>query len=450
MRDLKLYQRIKQFCQDGIDFAAKLVGSGEEIPNRIAEKYIVVDDHTVSEEKTVMIDWFKLIINKESEIQRLDSYIKAAAALNDHKVLGPQVKNLVGTGGSMRRIDANELLRILLLDLLMENAEPVFEEKKFNQIYERMENWYYAEKLRFRYFSPISNFSMEQDRLELAPNFAIVKITKEDKERLLASSSAFNPTYHLLAFKEYAFEYIADQLKYIGDDRPQEIEVRLQPQEAARSLFKDARSALRLFKAGLIGFNYMWMLDTIWNFQGTSSTFNNTDPVDYHGTPLKLSKEEVDEFLELWKRYRKISERGLKKILNAVARLNFGTSRGNPEDKIVDYYVGFESLFLNDNNPELKYRLALFVAHWLGTDALDRKKIYKMISKGYDQRSKIVHGGNPKQTINIDGSDLSISQQAELVEAYLRSAVKKFIVECDTNDENEIQLVEKLRDKILE
>lgn len=450
MHDPKLYDQIKQFCKDGIEYASKqLAKLGDKTPTRIAEKFLIVDDHTTSHQQDVVIDWSRLIFSIEKNLQKLDSYKNAATSLNSHRVFSRQLNTLVGTASFMRRIETDELLlRSLLTSLFMESNEAIFDEERLKKLYEKMENWFYSKTLRYKYFAPISNFSMEQDRLKLAPGFAIVKITKEEKERLLSISSAFHSTFPILASKEYAFEFITDQPKYIGD-RPENPEERLQPQNTAQALFRDASSALRLYKPSLIGFNHVWILDTLWEFPGIHSTSSNAGPVDYVGDHMKLEVREIPEFLTLWKRYKKVTQRSLKKILSSVSRLNFGTERGRAEDKLVDYYVGFESLFLNDNNPELSYRLALLVAHWLGVDHTDRKKIYTIIKEGYDQRSTIVHGGEPEKTIKVGGRDISFTEHTKLIEEYLRLAIKKFIVECADNDKNETQLVEELRDRIL-
>lgn len=163
-----------------------------------------------------------------------------------------------------------------------------------------------------------------------------------------------------------------------------------------------------------------------------------------------LSNQEVPEFLELFKKYKDISAKNRKKIINAVNRLSFGTERLRPEDQITDYFIGLEGLFLSDNNPELKYRLALSVAHWLGKNLEDKKKIFNIISMGYVQRSSIVHGGDAKHNMRIGGTLTTIVDHTKLVENYLRHATKKFVAECSDKDKSEDQLLIELRDKILD
>lgn len=450
MKDPDLYKQIRIFCNDGVELIAKAVAvSSADIPTRVAENFVVVDDHTVSQKQSMEIDWSRLVIKQEKELQKLSCYQNTVKTLESHTVIGPQMNTLIGSSGFMRRMDATELLRIILTTVLMEKNEASLDESLFNPLYEKIENFLYTDVFHYRYFAPISNFSMDVDELPLGDNLRIVKITKEDKERLMSTSNAFNSTYSVLAFKECAFEFLVDQEKIIGESTTPLASQQL-PSEVARATFDKVCAALRLYKEGLIGINQIWAINEDWDFFGNSFYFTHKGPTEFYGSKMTLSAQEIPEFLELFKKYEDISSKNRKKVINAVNRLSFGTERMRPEDQITDYFIGLEGLFLSDNNPELKYRLALSVAHWLGQDLEDRKKIYQIISKGYDQRSSIVHGGGARSDINISGVATTIADHTKLVENYLRYATKKFVVECSDQNKSEEQLLTELRDKILE
>ena len=308
-----------------------------------------------------------------------------------------------------------------------------------------MKSFFYADVFHYRYFAPISNFSSEQDTIELSVNFKIVKISKEDKERFLIGPDTFHSVFSDVAFKEFAFELTIDQEKRIGEHSPSQDN----PETKARQLFDKACASLRLYKEGLVGFNRIWSLNQNWDFFGTSSSFSN-GPANFYGEKMHLSKDEIPEYLDLLKMYEGISDKNRNKIVNAVNRLSLGTERARPEDKILDFFIGLESLFLNDKDPELKYRLSLYMAHWLGQDVDDRKKIFGIISKGYDQRSFIVHGGNAKNDLNVNGSVLPIDLHAKSVGDYLRQATKKFVKESYNQNKTENKLIDELREKILD
>ena len=103
-------------------------------------------------------------------------------------------------------------------------------------------------------------------------------------------------------------------------------------------------------------------------------------------------------------------EAHLTDVLDALTeprfrKLGTATSRWmkskNPSDGLVDQFVDLrmviESLFLqdfaNENSQELRFRLALFGAWFLGTDFQDRKLIRKTLRAAYDRASGAVHTG---------------------------------------------------------
>lgn len=185
MKDPDLHKQIKIFCNNGVELIAKAIaGSSADVPTRVAENFVVVDDHTVSQKQSVEIDWSRLVIKREKELELLSSYQNAIKSLENHTTIGPQMNTLIGTGGFMRRMDAKELLRITLTSLLMEKNETLLDESLFNPLYEKIENFLLTDTFHYKYFAPISNFSMDVDEIILGENLRIVKITKEDKEKL--------------------------------------------------------------------------------------------------------------------------------------------------------------------------------------------------------------------------------------------------------------------------
>ena len=74
-------------------------------------------------------------------------------------------------------------------------------------------------------------------------------------------------------------------------------------------------------------------------------------------------------------------------------------------DKFIDLRTALESLylqdFLNEQSQEMRFRLALFGAWHLGVDFEDRKAIRKKLRDAYDTASGAVHGGDLKDTPEI-------------------------------------------------
>jgi len=82
----------------------------------------------------------------------------------------------------------------------------------------------------------------------------------------------------------------------------------------------------------------------------------------------------------------------------AQRRLSLGIGRRNLEDRLIDYMIGLEALYLPDGNLELSFRLSLRIAFLLRTDPSERKETYYFVKKMYGTRSDIVHGKKRKLT----------------------------------------------------
>lgn len=66
--------------------------------------------------------------------------------------------------------------------------------------------------------------------------------------------------------------------------------------------------------------------------------------------------------------------------------------RINDDDRLIDYWIGLESLFSPDSSQEVKFRASLRIAAYLGNTAAEREQIYQDMRHSYDWRSAVVHG----------------------------------------------------------
>ena len=113
-------------------------------------------------------------------------------------------------------------------------------------------------------------------------------------------------------------------------------------------------------------------------------------PVPYH-----LTKESVDTLSSLTVRLPQVKADSVRvaifrfNIANERTQLAYG--RDQPEDKLIDYWIALEALFL-PHDQELSYRAALRISYFLGADADDRKLKFEAIKDSYDARSWVVHG----------------------------------------------------------
>jgi hypothetical protein len=99
----------------------------------------------------------------------------------------------------------------------------------------------------------------------------------------------------------------------------------------------------------------------------------------------------------------------------ALRRFNSSYS-GEPEDRLIDQMIAFESLYIGERD-ELAYKLRLRAAFLLGKQ---RAKIFKDMSKAYKLRSDIVHGNKQVELFELE-------EIIPKTEEYLRQSIRKFL-----------------------
>jgi hypothetical protein len=111
----------------------------------------------------------------------------------------------------------------------------------------------------------------------------------------------------------------------------------------------------------------------------------------------------------------------------ARRRLSLGVERKNPEDKLIDYMIGLEALYLPDGNAELSFRLSVRVAFLMFPET-NKKDTFNFLRRIYEVRSSIVHGN--KYELN--------TEDIKRLEELLRKSVLLWI-----EDKNNFSVTEK-------
>jgi hypothetical protein len=97
------------------------------------------------------------------------------------------------------------------------------------------------------------------------------------------------------------------------------------------------------------------------------------------------------------------------------------------EDKVIDYMIGLEALYLpGSDNANVSLRLQTRVASSLFLDPLKRSETTKFIKNMYDVRSIVMHGNDEKRKQRTLRTYLN-SDNVEKLENLLRSSIMKWI-----------------------
>ena len=136
----------------------------------------------------------------------------------------------------------------------------------------------------------------------------------------------------------------------------------------------------------------------------TSSLETGVSTVELSGSGiLELSEERIGSTLHA---LRCADER----TRLAVSRWKMAKNHHRSlRDRFIDLRIALESLFLPQQpDQELKFRLAVSGAWFVGQDAADRRRVWDTLRTAYDLSSTAVHGGDMKKRKTKDKSSNAV------------------------------------------
>lgn len=200
--------------------------------------------------------------------------------------------------------------------------------------------------------------------------------------------------------------------------------------------------------------NTMVMFDYFWEFS-TVDVFRSDDverkiwylgPI---GRKVEVGQSEIEEAIRLYKILEIFDQKAMgphdqkaKGIFwIASERWRKSKTHQNSEDKIIDLCIAFESLYLSGINDELKFRLSVRAAWFLGKNKDDQKRLLTVFKKIYDCRSTIIHGGElRKRTVTIDNKTIPVSEliteAQDLCQKSIVKILKKYSEDGKYPDDN--------------
>jgi Apea-like HEPN len=157
-------------------------------------------------------------------------------------------------------------------------------------------------------------------------------------------------------------------------------------------------------------------------------------PRPFTGPGYTVNAAGCQELQNIWTLAHNESVPQNKALALALRRLGFATRHDRPEDRLLDIFIASEAFYLTDSagdakdRGELKYRLALRAAVWSeGTlDDWSKRQVFQHMRRGYDVRSTIAHGGEPKPTdLKVKDDRVDLRTFVHTTEEIVRAALYK-------------------------
>lgn len=405
-----LYTKYRVFVEAGLRLLRERAQKGVKWYGKNKSKVVFGEKNSLSVDYERELSYSIFISNNEQAIKNLPEYVESDNEIKKH----PNYRNAIG------------MVPFTFLTEFVEKTKSLdFNETVFNEVHADFENFLLTLETSYKLRAPISGFSMDSEVIILEPSIRIKKMTAEEIGETIDSLGYFYSRFEAMSYR-YRIEIDYKAKENAGPGKNPHVE--------AIDTIKKIISALRLFKCGDVCSEFYYYFPVSWTIfaRGIASSSNPNVPTRARIKPeLKLENSEVEGFKVFWTFYKEI----ILKLNNflflntAINRLNFAYDNTRVEDRLIDYMIAFEALFLKGNeDQELNYRLALRTAVLLTESSGFREEIFKSMKTAYKLRSLVVHGKNfYRLQQDLESKHKSINQFIVNIEEYLRAAIKKFL-----------------------
>lgn len=423
------------------DSLSALTKKSLEIIKNSAEKDLVVipdstwepqDNDTYVMHNIERTLWPIVLGKAKDEIMKTEEFNTFSEVTKSDKIISSQLDKRVGTRMGMKRLEIFDIVLKSISSFLADTEIISFNDSVFKEKYLKIENLLYSKEIEFERITPLCGFFTDTNKIVLDDNLSIVKLSETEIIGLLKLGikirHSFGPGNFIHSINQFAIKLTYSLPKIVGDKNIKGSSRAHNPyikgdQEQA------VLNALRLFKEGKV-----YSLSTLNKSKsvfGSQVTYNIGFPLkSFMTNNFKLIEKEKSNFLEFWKAYRGIEIPENHFLSVAIRRFSQSNERESIEDKIIDFFICAEALFLSSGGNfqgELKYRLSHRAAMFIEDETEKQRIIFKFMQKAYDVRSKIVHGATPKLPQKEDGTDYSLDEFCNKIECLLRFSIKKAI-----------------------
>lgn len=329
----------------------------------------------------------------EKYVKKFTEYKECLTIMEQDEKIKTHLEKSVGTSSIKSNINADDCIVKFITKIYLNSI--IFDQIIFNEEYQHFEDLFFSGQITFRDTSRIYNFFCDTDVIELDSEIKIKKDKLEISPEDLSYCLQYKPGT-VLYQSNYIIERIYGRKKIIGKNTDIDNENRRKEITENSDLFDKVIYSLRVLKSSGVFRTSIIDSETI-----TFNIFNLAiGQIPFYDNFVLGEECKIDtsEIMELQKVFNFIKNEEENRFLVAVRRLSLGMEREKLEDKIIDYMIGLEALYLPDVNDELKFRLSLRISFLLFPKE-EREDVFSFVKEMYDQRSKIVHGTKSKNIL---------------------------------------------------
>jgi len=428
MQEQELYKKYKNYFIESLSLLEDESGGGEKILSTVEDIIEFEEPGRVSCGYVQKNNYAMFVFKRWDLLKRMNSYIELSKYLNDKEYMSAAFQE-------------QGFLINILLDFIRETNSFNFNEEKFESIYKGIEEYAFSEFLQFSCSAQMYNFSCDVDEIIIDKEITINRYTEEECKKIWGRGHFWgsrprfptNPNDFKIKVR---FPKEKKSLT-AGDNREKEAIVILKNVLTLLRLFKDYNLRIGPIEVA----SEQWLPSMSLHISGEHEAM----PVGQY----KLNSSEQGALRELWGKIQRMNLTNVYSLEIALKRFNFVHERIDSEDKLIDIMIGIETLF-SESNDEIRYKTSLRTSLLIGKGLEDRKKIFKIMQKAYDLRSKLVHGEQLVATIRVPAPvdlEFPIGEFINFIKNYFADSIKSFI--NLSQNYNQQQIFDRLHDMSL-
>lgn len=380
-------------------------------------------------------DLFFLRLTASDDLARLSEYLPCLEALSSDPQIAKQLDVMAGNNSRRSRSPSAEQLMKRILDLGIHNGRYRFDEEHFEREYGAFEEAYYSPDLLYEVVAPLQGLLIDGP-VRLSDDLEITQLRGDElnrNHRLRGRTMSGDPR----ELKLCAIRSSCRLPKIVGDDVDIDLEAAKKDDAKiaeTNDYVEQVVNALRLYGVESVYPVAIIYRTNQWSF-GHEQVFQGRFQPDIHFA-TEVDSPWLNSFKQFWDVLQSEHIKNRKFLDVAIRRFSYAHERHRLEDKIVDLLIAAEALFLSDYNKddpyigEIRYRLSLRAALFLGSSGDSQKLIFRQMRAAYDLRSKIAHGGdteNVKLPKQPDDTPTQLEDFVWTIQSYIRFALRKAI-----------------------
>lgn len=361
------------------------------------------------------------------ELAALPEYSACVTALLADPKIKSQLWTMVGSAGLRTRSSDASALMSRLVHLGLPRGTYTFNQEYFDAAYQTFEQAFYDEYLKYDVIAPLHNILITAS-VRLSEEFEISPLTDDELARFPNTSLRFG--VHVWG-DPCAIRSTFRIRKIVGNN----VEINRSDDAADQKRFEETTArvdevvnALRLFGADTVYYIAIIFRTPEWLFSD-ERVFRTR----MHA-PVSLGYEQDEtwllDFSKFWQLLQSDQIRKRKNLVQAIRRFGYALERPFNEDRLVDFIIACESLFLSDSPAQRNHSntLAQRVAYLLSNNAAGRTKVFQNIKHAYKFRNAVVHASPRTLPIKDEkGDPIEVKQFVGIIQEYTHRVLRLMI-----------------------